>query len=172
MSNEAATRRIEAPVTACPGHPQLRLRLPDGWAVSEVPLATFAIHARHEVDGFWVHALFDVAKVAPHVDLGRVADATLARLTRQDPAATVEMERNGRFGERAVLLRGVSATLGTPPRATTQLHALVLAPPTAGRTVTDLVTVVGSCPSERAEDHIPLMIEVIASLEFLPSSDR
>ncbi len=172
MSNEAATRRVESPSIVCPGHPRLRLRLPDRWTISEVPLATFAIHAPEVVDGFWIHALFDIAKVAPNIDLGKVADATLARLIRQDPGATVEMNRSGHFGEHAVVLRGVSATLGTPARPTTQLHALVLAPTTTGRTVTDLVTVVGSCPTERAHDHVPLMIEVIASLEFLSDTHR
>lgn len=168
MSSEAATtKQIEVPGADAPGCAGLRFSIPSKWTCSEVPLALFAVHPPDAIDGFWVHALVDVTKVSPHVDLAKVADATLARLSRHDPDVIVEMERTGRFGEHRVHLRGVAANLGTPRRRTAQLHALVLAPTTAARPVTDLVTLVGSCPIERSEEFIPCMIDLVASIEFL-----
>ncbi|HSL58419.1 MAG TPA: hypothetical protein VK866_11305 [Acidimicrobiales bacterium] len=142
------------------------LAVPDGWVLSEVPLALVAIHPPEPVDGFWVHALVSTTRVAAEVDLRAVAASGLERLRREQPEADVRVERMGRFGDQPVHLRGLTLPTGSPPRPTSQLQALLRAPVTPGRAVTDLVTVVGSCPEARSDEFVPRFIDLVASIEF------
>jgi hypothetical protein len=163
----ATARAVVYPSRAVPSVPPFVFLAPEGWIVDEAPSALVVVRSPREVDGFWLNAILSHDRVAAGLSLDDAATAIWARITRDSPGATAQMERTARLGSNIVHLRGIELTAPQSGRALAQLQALLLAPKAEGRKTADLFQFVITTPADSMPRLGPGFIEMIASFRFV-----
>ena len=155
-------------------YPSSRLRpvpgfvfaVPAGWVLGEAPDALAVVRTPVAVNDFWVNALVSHDRVAASVDLEAAAKATSARIAKESPGATVDMERVARFGDNVAYLRGIQFPAPEGGRALAQLHGLFLAPAGPDALTHDVFQVIGTAPVEVMPTFGAVFVALIASFQF------
>lgn len=151
---------IDVPGAVALGPAPMRLLVPAGWTADETAGALVALRPG---DDELASVLVGSSRVAASTELRDVAVRSFARQRARHPQLRLDSQRVGRFGERITYLRAVTVP-GDPELA--QIHALFFAPADPRRGVVDAITMVGSCPSASVESFGPVVIDVVASVEF------
>jgi hypothetical protein len=148
--------------------PSFSFDYPAGWEIDEGTTAIAAVHPAEPVDGFWTNVLVNHSRVPAAVDLEQAAVTTFRQLRRRNPDVRIVAERVGHFegGRRTTYLRIAETTAPDDGRAVTQLHALFFAPRLPGARTADLFQIVGTVPSEAADDDGPRVLGIVRSFRF------
>jgi hypothetical protein len=163
----ATERAVVFPSSSVPPVPPFVFLGPAGWIIDEAPDALVVLRSPQEVDGFWLNAILSHDRVAATVTLEDAAKATWARILRDTPGATPEMERVARFGNNIVYLRGVQTRAPQSGRELAQLQAIFLAPKVEGRKTADLFQFVITTPANVMAGLTAGLVEMIASFRFV-----
>jgi hypothetical protein len=149
--------------------PSFSFDYPAGWELEEGTTAIAAIHPPAPVDGFWINVLVEHSRVEASVDLHQAAVITYRQLTRHHTDVRLVTERMAHFdgGRRDTYLRVVETRADGPgSEALTQLHALFFAPRIPGARTADLFQIIGTGPSDAADEYGMHVIDVVKSFRF------
>lgn len=150
------TITVQVPSADVPAAPSFSVRVPPSWTARAAPgvVAAFDVPAEPS----W-SVVISSLRVGADTTLRDVAVRSFARQRQQHPDATIRVQRTGRFGDRTTYFRevGVPGTV-----ATAQLHALFALPVGEGP-LSDVLSVVASCPDGQLEQLGPPVVELVSS---------
>ena len=164
MTSDAAVgRTVRVPSGEVRGTPAFRCTVPAAWAEAEVAGALVQMGPRAQPS---VVVRVETMRVPADTPLRDLSAASHRRLAQQHPDLAVIVQKAGRFGDRPVWLRGVTLTTGEPATRVAQLHAFFYAPSQPDRALSDVISVLGTCPEAEAAQYVPQFVAIVGSFEF------
>jgi hypothetical protein len=149
------------------GVPPFVFSVPEGWVVDELPNALAVVRPPEATDGFWPNVVIRHVRLGASVDLRTAAEATKAKMLKENPEATVTLERLARFGDTVMHMRGVSITSLQTQRPLGQLYGLCIAPKAESAKTVDLIQLIGTALEEADASPAEQFVEILGSFRFL-----
>ncbi len=152
------TVTVEVPSDQVPGVPAFTIDAPSSWSPHAAAgvLASFGVSGRPD----W-SVVVSTMRVDDGTTLRDVAVRTFARQRARHPGAAIRTQRTGRFDERLTYFRDVVVPDRAGDRA--QLQVLFELPVAGARDLSDVVSIVATCPDGELELLGPAVIDLVAS---------
>ena len=156
------TVTVEVPSEQVPGVPAFTVETPSSWSPRPAAgvLASFVVAERPT----WSIVVTSL-RVDDGTSLRDVAVRTFARQRVRHPGAAIRTQRTGRFDDRLTYLREVAVPDEAGDRA--QLQVLFELPVAGPRRLSDIVSIVATCPDGELELFGPSVIDLVASFHPL-----
>lgn len=152
------TVTVEVPSAQVPGAPAFTVETPPSWSPRAAAgvLASFGVADRPT----W-SVVVSSLRVDEGTTLRDVAVRTFARQRVRHPGAAIRTQRTGRFDGRLTYLRDVVVPDRSGDQA--QLQVLFELPVAGSHDLSDIVSVVATCPDGELEVLGPSVIDLVAS---------